>query len=249
MDKPKIILWDIETGFYHSKHFAFWGVNIPYEAIIRHAPVLCIAWKELGSNRTYAVDMFQEGELDCDRNVIEKMHSVLMDTDILIHHNGDKFDLKRFNAKVIEYGLPPLPPIVTIDTLKEVKKVAKFPSNRLDALGNHLIGKGKVDSRGLWDAVDDLKDLKAMKKMVYYCKEDVNLLEELYIKLRPYIRNHPNVARPERLECPSCGSHHMTISKTRIMKSGLRKIQYQCQDCGSYYTARNQTVGSPQSRT
>lgn len=247
-DKPKIILWDIETSRYITKTFEMWGVNIHQNFVVKDADVLCICWKELGEKTVHCVHMFEDDDWESDRNVIEAFHKIVQDADILIAHNGDQFDLKRFNAKVIEYGLPPLHPVLTIDTKKEVKKIARFSHNNLDFLGRVLIGDRKLKTgTGLWDDVE-AKSLPAMKKMVKYCKQDVNLLEKVYTRLRPYMKSHPNIAQPFEHACPKCASKDVHKHKIRLTRSGVRKQQFQCQSCGSYFTERLNNQFKPESK-
>jgi len=45
---------------------------------------------------------------------------------------------------------------------------------------------------------------KALKYMLYYCESDVGALEDLYLKLRPFMTSHPNLALYVDDEDPMC---------------------------------------------
>jgi len=48
--------------------------------------------------------------------------------------------------------------------------------------------------------------------MEIYNRNDVSILEDLYLKLRPYIRNHPNLNlwNEEKISiCPNCGNSEL----------------------------------------
>lgn len=245
MDKKlKIIIWDIETSLEESYTFHLqrkYGRYIPYKNIISHWHFLCVCWKELGSNKTHSVSLlddpvrFKKNHHD-DYHVIKHISDVLRDADVLIAHNGDKFDLKSLNARLAFHNLPPLPKILTIDTLKKAKQIGEFPANSLDSLGDYFgLGKKIKTDFDLW--VNCYKgDKKALAKMVKYCKEDVRLNERVYQRLLPYMTTHPNLADIGTRNCPRCNSSNIHKHKIRIMASGRRKQQMHCQSCGGYHT-------------
>lgn len=236
--KLKIVLWDIETSGIVATTWNLYPDAIMHENLLQDWFIICAAWKVLGENEIKTVSVldnkgrFKKDHTD-DYHVIATLRKALEDVDILIHHNGDKFDVKMFNARLIIHGLPPLPHIVTIDTLKEVRKVAKFTSNRLDFLGKVLTGHGKIETpKGTW-----LKSMSgnvdAIKTMVEYNKGDVQVLEEVYLKLRPYMKRHPQVG--EKQACPNCGSHHTIRRGSRMRATGTKIQENQCNHCGSYF--------------
>jgi uncharacterized protein YprB with RNaseH-like and TPR domain/predicted RNA-binding Zn-ribbon protein involved in translation (DUF1610 family) len=174
-----------------------------------------------------------------DYNVVKKLRDVLSEADVCVHHNGDKFDIKKLNWRIIYHKLPPLSPLSQVDTLKEIKKVSAASSNRLDFLGEQLVGQGKLQTTpGLWhDAMNGKR--KAIKEMVEYNKIDVVRLEEVYLRLLPYFKTHPHLGVLEgkpRHSCPKCGSIDIIKHKVRVTASGNQRQQVQCQDCGSYHT-------------
>jgi DNA polymerase elongation subunit (family B) len=241
--KPKIIIWDIETTPIVANVWDLKPNWLSPDNIIRDWSIICAAWKELGSKSTKAVSIHTVGD---DYEVVKKLREVLADADLLIHHNGDQFDLKKFNTRLIFHSLPPIPKIPTIDTKKVAKKVAAFSSNKLDYLGKFLLGEGKVHVEyQLWlDVMAGSK--KALKTMVDYNKVDVVRLEQLYERLKPYIDNHPHVgvfAGEDRLcSCRVCGSVNLKKNGVRITASGLKRQEMQCNDCGGYTRTTLETV-------
>ena len=252
--KIKALVWDIETsplltwvwGLYAAKN------GIPHQNIVADQMILCGAWKWLGQKtvHTVAVDPKEVQEYILrvaqgkkakrpDRHVVEALRAAVMEADFIIAHNGDKFDLKKLNARVIEQGLPSMPQLQTVDTLKEIRKVAAFTSNRLDYLSSTLLadgGKIKTDM-SLWTRIM-FGERKAMREMLAYNRRDVTELERVYLKLRPHMRTHPNVnvANPiakQTLMCPTCSSG-------RVQRRGIHKTKtmtydrYCCQNCGSW---------------
>lgn len=234
----KVILWDIETTPLVVRTWGLWGHNVSPDEIISDRRILAIAWKELGKERVHgAVVGSDMSELE----VVAAFRNAIEDADVLVGHNSDKFDMRHLTAKLIEYGLDPLPKINTVDTLKEVRKIAKFSSNRLNFLGKKLIGQQKLETgRQLW--VDCMAgDEKALRRMLRYCKNDVVLLEAVYMRLRPYMRSHPNLADFDSLNCPMCNSKSITLNKEYRTKAGLLRNHMRCNDCRAPFTMRGTT--------
>lgn len=233
--KANVILWDIETSPIITNTWSLWPKSISHESIIHDFTLICGAWKRLGEKRVHAVYIDTPYN---DKKVVKKLREILAKADVVIGHNADRFDMKKFNTRLIFHGLPPLPNIPTVDTLKMVKKVAAFSSNRLDYLSKQLVGKGKVHvDYDLWLRI--MKgDKKALKEMVAYNKVDVLRLEEIYLKLLPYTKSHPHIGviegKNRNLSCPACGSDHVKLNGIRVSAAGVRKRETQCQDCGHY---------------
>jgi predicted RNA-binding Zn-ribbon protein involved in translation (DUF1610 family) len=238
------MFWDIETSLMKVGLFSLYGSKyISHDYILQDWNIICACWKFEGSSRVYSAAVtddekrFNINSQD-DYYVVKKLRDVLENVDILVAHNGDAFDLKKFNARLIYHRLAPLPNILTVDTLKQARKVAKFSSNRLDYLGKHLGLKGKLDHEsGLWQKALE-GDKKSIKAMVKYNKRDVILLEDVYKVLLPYMKGHPNIADIYSLNCPKCNSSDIIKHKTRKSASGLLRDQYQCKSCGGYFTTR-----------
>lgn len=215
--------------------WGLYGQDHNHDSIISDWFIISCAWQWYGEDSIQAISVSAKDHTD-DKRVVQRMHEVLSKADVLCGHNGDAFDLKKFNARAIFYGLEPIPPKPSIDTLKEARKHFKFSSNRLDYLGQYLgLGKKMDTPKGLW--MDVLKGKsKAIKTMVEYNKKDVVLLRRVYEKLKPFMRNHPNRNLFSQEECcPTCSSENYQSRGYRLTRT-TRRRQYQCQDCGSWFT-------------
>ena len=75
-----------------------------------------------------------------------------------------------------------------------------------------------------------------MKK---YAKQDVDLLVDVYERLRPWATTHPNrnVIDATLHACPTCGSNQLHKRGARVTRT-MTYQQYQCQRCRSYSRAR-----------
>lgn len=170
------------------------------------------------------------------RELVTELWNLFNQADIIIGHNGDKFDIRKSNTRFIEHGLTPPDPYKTIDTLKAARKYFSFNSNKLDDLGRRLgIGR-KIKTGGfeLWLGCIN-GDIKAWNLMKKYNRQDVLLLERVYLKLRPWIDNHPNLSiLSDRIDaCPTCASTHLQSRGMGITQTGSYR-RFQCTNCGAW---------------
>jgi ribosomal protein S27AE len=131
-----------------------------------------------------------------------------------------------------------------VDTLQVARRHFKFTSNRLDSLAKQLGIGEKLEHGGfdVWKAIIERRDPAAWKLMRRYNKHDVVLLEQLYLRLRPWMDQHPNLAliSDKPRACPKCGA-----AQTKIKSRGWRYYQvtkrraFRCNDCGGIFYGRH----------
>jgi uncharacterized protein YprB with RNaseH-like and TPR domain len=213
MAKPRVLYWDIETSLELVSVFDLkYNDFIDPSNIYQERHLISAAWQWEGEEKVHSVSlldfpsMFKKDPHN-DKGVCEKLHEVLSSADCLVAHNGDSFDTKYVETRMLFHGLSPLPVIPSIDTYKIAKNRFKFNSNKLDYLGHYLgLGRKIQTTKGLW--LGALKgDPKAIKEMVTYNKQDVVLLKKVFQKLQPFCQNHINRQLFGQTEgCPRCGS-------------------------------------------
>jgi hypothetical protein len=234
----KILIYDIET---RPMVVTSWGLFKPYlthENILQESGLISAAFKWLGEKQVQATQVDPKKPAD-DSKCVKDLHGALSAADVIVAHNGDKFDLRKFNARAIVHGLDPLPPIPTIDTMKVARKYFSFNSNRLDYLGHFLgVGRKLHTDYGLWLEVMN-GDKASLDKMVRYNKQDVLLLEKVYLKLRPYIRNHPNAnLHTSGGCCPNCGGNR-TQKRGFLYARTTQRQRFQCMDCKAWFAGES----------
>jgi uncharacterized protein YprB with RNaseH-like and TPR domain len=230
-NKLKLLFFDIET----SPNLAYvWG---QYEQNVikqvKESEIISIAWKWLGDKKVHSLCL-NDFKKDREKHLAEELHKLFTEADVLIGHNGKRFDIKMANRSFIHYGLTPPSPYKVIDTLTEAKKKFRFNSNHLNDLGEYLgLGK-KVDTGGfgLWIGcmANQKKSWDLMKK---YNRGDVELLEKVYLKILPWIDNHPNLIAGVLFTCPNCGGTHLQSRGWSINKK-YKQRRLQCQSCGKW---------------
>ena len=214
-----------------------WDERITPEKIIEHGGLLCVGAKWLDDKETFLFSEWEHGH----KEMLQKIHEMMLAADAIVTYNGDKYDLRKLDGEFMLHGLPPLPNPTSIDCLKAVRKFGFF-MNRLAFVGPFLGLGGKLENGGmsLWVKVDK-GDEKAQKKMAKYCIQDVVLLEKLYKKIRPYIRNHPAKKIPDGMVCGSCGGTHFQSRGSRFT-TAMKVQRLQCQKCGAWRDGKREKL-------
>lgn len=242
--KPRIISFDLEVspalGYYYPPT---WETGILKTK--ERQRLMSFAWQVVGEKKiharnlshmdTYKVDPFN------DKLLTIELHKVMSSADILLGQNSDQFDVKMANYFFIMNGLAPIPPTKYIDTKKVAKRYFRFQNNTLDNLGEELGfgGKTQITYKDLWVPAFLEGDKKSWKLMDTYCKNDVDKTTKIYLKMRPFMRSHPNLARitGEYDSCPRCGGFDYRIKAYRTTDVS-RYHQYYCNTCEGYFTDR-----------
>lgn len=241
MDK-KILLFDIETAPNLGYTWSKYEQNvIEFE---RDWYMLCFAAKWLGSKKVTVVSLpdfkLYKKDKEDDKEVVKALWKLFDEAEVLIAHNGNRFDIKKANARFLSLGMEPPSPYQKIDTLTEARKYFKFDSNKLDDLGNYLGVGRKVETGGfsLWKGCMQ-GDMKSWRKMLRYNVQDVKLLEEVYLKLRPWMISHPNLNLLDNglKLCPICGSPK--VQKRGFSYTRVSTFQrWQCRSCSGWSRSR-----------
>jgi DNA polymerase elongation subunit (family B) len=233
----KILLLDIETspniGYTWEKY------DTTVIEFVKERHLLCFTVKWLGASKSVTKSIADYPnylkDKESDKELAKDLWEYLNEADIIIGHNAINFDLKMTNARFIVNGLLPPSPYRTIDTVKEARKRFKFNSNTLNDLSK-LLGIGsKLKHAGfsLWKGCME-GDPKCWSKMKRYNKIDVDLLEKLYLRLRPWMETHPSVSIGSKTNCPACACDS-TQKRGYAYARSLKYQRYQCTGCGHWF--------------
>jgi len=195
LDAPKVLLFDIETSRTETTVWRMGEQRVGWKQITK--PEFIISWsaKWLFNPESMAgvVTPKEAKKRDCKR-IIKDIHSLLDKADCVITHNGDRFDIKKLNWYFIKFGLRPNNRYKSIDTLKEYRKVSAPPSVALDYLAQELGYDGKHDTdMSLWERCE-AGDQEALNQMSDYNTNDVFITENIYLRVRGWMKTHPNFA-------------------------------------------------------
>jgi DNA polymerase elongation subunit (family B) len=237
----KVLLVDIETAPLVSWN---WGVYEQNAIDVKTSwYMLSFAAKWLGDKKvkTWALPDYSnyKKNKEDDSALVGELWKLYDTADVVVAHNGDRFDIKKSNARFIKHGFKPPAPYKQIDTLKVARARFAFTSNRLNDLAKYLQIGQKLPHTGfhLWQGcmTGDAKSWALMRK---YNAHDVELLEQVYLRIRPWMTNHPDLTLyGDKIGCPSCQSSKIQRRGFNVARS-RRTPRFQCMDCGGWWAGK-----------
>lgn len=224
---------DIETSPNLAHVWGLWQQNVGLSQLLESTEMMCFAAKFLGDKKTQFYSTFHDGKAE----MVQKAWDLVNEADVVMGWNSKSFDEKHLNREFLEAGLKPPSPVKSLDLMHAVKKKFRLPSNKLQYVSTLLGTAGKVQHEGhdLW--IKCLAgDEKAWGRMRKYNIQDVDLLQEVYDQLLPWIDSHPSVALYDGNEqdaCTNCGS--TDLKREGYAFTLLGKFQrYVCKSCGKW---------------
>jgi hypothetical protein len=195
---PKILILDIETAPMEVRVWGLFNQNIGLESVLKHTSVLSFCAKWRGSDEVMYFDNRDRKDPRDDSKIIKIVWSLLDEADIVVTHNGEKFDIKKLTSRFSLYQLGDPSSFKNIDTCKLAKAKFGFDSNKLIhltqlfPLKNKKLDHKKFPGNTLWNGCL-AKNIEAWEEMRLYNINDVLSLEELYFDfMAPFDKKAPN---------------------------------------------------------
>ncbi len=215
--------------------------------------IICIGYAWNDGKPAKCID-WGYGEQSTER-VVEEFDKIAKTADLIVGKNSKRFDVPMLNSCRMLAGLPGLPDwaLSHDDLEQQMRKYFRLPSQSLDYISKHL-GLGGKDKMEMQDWIDICLENEngqaKLKKMVKYCKKDVEDTRTLWTKLSEHFDSKFNNARFRDLgmacKHADCGSVNIALNGTR-MSGGSKYQTYTCSDCGRYAgkTAISALTGNP----
>jgi uncharacterized protein YprB with RNaseH-like and TPR domain len=122
-----------------------------------------------------------------DRELIRATCDELDKYDVLIAHNGLRFDLPFLRTRAAKWGLQPLKEWKIVDPVQLARNKFKFAYNSLDRIAEFLGVNSKTEVTGdMWLKAALDGDRKAMNYICKHCVEDVFTLERIVDAVKGY---------------------------------------------------------------
>lgn len=184
-----------------------------------------------------------------DGAIVKELVEMCNEADAVCAYYGDygRFDVPYLNTRALANGLSPTAPLTVIDPHKTARRSLKLARNSLDAVASLLNTPHQKQHLPWADwLVAQYGSAKALSKLVEYCENDVLVLEDVYLALRPLIKNHPNIAPvlaidDQSVQCPACGSVRTEGHGHRRTKNFLIHRR-RCKNCGSVYEGTREKI-------
>lgn len=208
--RPNVLIFDIETAPVSAYVWQLWKQDVYIDQVEADWYMLSWSAKWLFEPEVYSAVLTSEEALaEDDGRISRDLWKFIDYADIIIGHNIEKFDVPKMNTRFILHGLQPPSPYQMVDTLKAARKTFLFSSNKLDFLARSFGLEQKMDTGGFDTWKRCMKgDKEALGLMEEYNRKDVLITEEVYVKIRGWIKSHPNLSLyydDMHTRCPNCG--------------------------------------------
>lgn len=258
MSEPRVAFLDCETTPLNGWAWGLWKQDIHIGQIQIPTHVMCFAsrwygeasqffheWGDYENEEPRSYFTVKDGLpaladwlAEPHEAMIRQAFDILDEADVVLHWNGDTFDVPHFTREFQEYGLGRPSPFISVDMMKGWKK-GRHLSAKLEYASTQLGHRGKMQHSGfpLWLQVM-AGSRGARRKMGLYNKRDVKVLNEIEPDLRHWLK-YPNfalwgdddgVSRCTQFKCQSTNLQRRGYATTRAG----RFPRYQCQDCGAW---------------
>jgi DNA polymerase elongation subunit (family B) len=248
MSKPKILFFDLETCpdpreiYRRIPTIGAWPGRT-FKADIQ--TIISFGYKFEGDKRARIINAWDFPNWKKNRNddsaLLRAACKIINTADQIVGHNSRRFDWKVLQTRLAANSLPALSIINHVDTMVVAKNKLSLYSNSLDSVSKFLgVADEKMHIQNKWDLWVKIaykeETKKDLKLMADYCKMDVEVLQQVYDKLRPH---HTNAISQQPfykdLVCPSCASDELIGNGFRMTTKG-RVHRLRCNSCGTSLT-------------
>lgn len=250
MTETKVLFFDIECSLAAVYAYGLYDQNISIANIIEHPRMIAFTAKWLGKKKVHAYSEYHDGR----KGMLEEMHALLDEADVVAGWNSKNFDVKWVNSEFMVEKMQPPSPYKQIDLMQETKRNARFISNKLSYVSQRLLDDDKIDYNmaNMWIKVNnpdtsEKEREKEWNRTIQYARKDTALLEPLFKELLPWIKMPHPMSSDDGMNCRNCGS---TDLQRRGVAASLQGTypRYQCKDCGSWSRGTTRTpVGETRS--
>ena len=171
-----------------------------------------------------------------DIHFLDRAKEIMDQADVIVTWYGKGHDVPFLNSRLAKHGMFLDLNTKHIDLHSVAKRKLRLSSNRLDNVATFFGVENKMKvSTKLWpDTWAGNHD--SLLAMAEYCRQDVEVLAQVYEKMLGLGLGLPNVASHSgRAGCSSCGSMKLYGNGTRITKTKRYK-RLRCADCGAHET-------------
>jgi uncharacterized protein YprB with RNaseH-like and TPR domain len=191
----KTLYLDIETTPIKAYVWGLWDQNVSIDQIIEPTEMLCFGARWGGTKKVIFKSVHHDGK----KAMLEELHALMEEADVLVGWNSAAFDHKHINREFLENGMAPPSPVKDLDLMSVVKANFQFPSNKLDYVAQKLGVGAKVKHSGFKLWINCMAgDPKAWVEMKKYQIQDVNLLIDLYDILLPWFVGKASVTSKDK---------------------------------------------------
>ena len=185
---PRVLILDIETKPMLANVWGLKDQNIALNQIEDEGGIYSWAAKWIGEKEVFYKDV--KGNMKKEKQMLVPMWKLMDQADIIIGQNSNSFDIKKLNAKFLEYKMGAPSEYRKIDTMRMAGKHFSFVSRKLEYMSKKFcqikkLAHSKFPGQELWNACKR-GNKQAWAEMKKYNIVDVQATEELFLVLSEF---------------------------------------------------------------
>jgi uncharacterized protein YprB with RNaseH-like and TPR domain len=133
---------------------------------------------------------WDSGKRGNDKETVKQVVAILKDHDVLVAHNGNRFDVPFLRTRLLRWDLARLPDIKLVDPCYIAFRKFRLRNNSLGVVADHVGVKDRktpLDMSVWGDAILN-GSRRAMNKIVEHCIADIKVLGGVLTAVKPYIK-------------------------------------------------------------
>lgn len=241
---PKILIYDIETSQLEANVWWSGKQYVGTRNLRNETRIITVAYKWLGDN---IVHTLKWNKKQSDKKLMEKFLKVYNSADMVIGFNNDNFDNRLVNARALKYNLDVNTYIKSFDIMKQAKRLFRLPGYSMNYIAKYIGVQTKLQHSGIamWDEIqygNKKRAKKAMKMMVDYNIQDIIVTEDVFLRMRKYMKSplHVGILMDKgKISCPLTGSIDVKLHKTTVTAAGTIQRIYKCKDNNHLFKVSN----------
>lgn len=133
---------------------------------------------------------WRRGRRGDDKETVKQVAAILADHDVLVAHNGTRFDMPFLRSRMLRWNMPRLPQLKIIDPCTIAYRHFKLRSNSLAAVADHIGVRERKTPLDMSTWADAFLNgsRSAMNKIVEHCVADIKVLEGVLRVVTPYVK-------------------------------------------------------------
>lgn len=130
------------------------------------------------------------GKRGNDKETTRQIAEILADHDVLVAHNGSRFDMPFLRSRMLRWNMKRLPDIKMVDPCSIAYRRFRLRSNSLAAVADHIgVTERKTPlDMSIWADAFLNGSRRAMNLIVEHCVADIKVLEGVLEVVKPYVK-------------------------------------------------------------
>jgi uncharacterized protein YprB with RNaseH-like and TPR domain len=159
--------------------------------------ILCASYEsseDLGVVHTIRQDetnpRWKKGVRGDDKELCKQVNALVRSHDVIVAHNGNRFDVPMLRTRALHWGLAPLREVKLVDPCFIAFRKFKLKSNSLGRIADYVGIKDRKTplDMSIWADAYLNGSTKAMDLIVEHCEADIRVLSAVLNVVKPYIK-------------------------------------------------------------